>query len=188
MTPTDKLSHVRVLCVGDVMLDRFVSGQVKRISPESPVPVLSISGTKAFPGGAANVARNIASLGGTCTLVSVVGDDAVGRELQTTIDAIAGIRCAFTVIPKTVKGKTKDGQPIDLHRLWYRRHTTKFNGVSYITQRGAEAVYTPAGRQQVQDLVSFYMTNAKIIRESLTALGLLLTTAAHRHWLRTDLR
>lgn len=96
MTPTDKLSHVRVLCVGDVMLDRFVSGQVKRISPESPVPVLSISGTKAFPGGAANVARNIASLGGACTLVSVVGDDAVGRELQTTIDAIAGIRCAFT--------------------------------------------------------------------------------------------
>ncbi|MDB6087199.1 MAG: rfaE bifunctional protein, partial [Gammaproteobacteria bacterium] len=69
MTVTDKFSDVRVLCVGDVMLDRFINGQVKRISPESPVPVLSISGTQSFPGGAANVARNIASLGGLCTLV-----------------------------------------------------------------------------------------------------------------------
>jgi bifunctional ADP-heptose synthase (sugar kinase/adenylyltransferase) len=67
MATTDKLTDVRVLCVGDVMLDRFVSGQVKRISPESPVPILSISGTKSFPGGAANVARNVASLGGLCS-------------------------------------------------------------------------------------------------------------------------
>jgi D-beta-D-heptose 7-phosphate kinase/D-beta-D-heptose 1-phosphate adenosyltransferase len=95
MTVTDKLSDVRVLCVGDVMLDRYVSGQVKRISPESPVPVLSISGTKSFPGGAANVARNIASLGGLCTLVSVVGQDAAARELQETMQKIAGIRCEF---------------------------------------------------------------------------------------------
>ena len=74
MTLTDKLSGVRVSCVGDVMLDRFVSGKIKRISPESPVPILSISGTQSFPGGAANVARNVASLGGRCTLVSVVGE------------------------------------------------------------------------------------------------------------------
>ena len=79
------------------MLDRFVSGQVKRISPESPVPVLSISGTTSFPGGAANVARNVASLGGSCTLVSVVGNDAVARELQHSIDQIKGIRCQFSV-------------------------------------------------------------------------------------------
>ena len=95
MTITDKLSGVRVLCIGDVMLDRFVSGHVKRISPESPVPVLSISGTARFPGGAANVARNIASLGGVCTLVSVVGKDAVADELRATMRAIDGVRCEF---------------------------------------------------------------------------------------------
>lgn len=99
MTITDKFTQVRVLCIGDVMLDRFVSGQVKRISPESPVPVLSVSGTRSFPGGAANVARNIASLGGTCTLVGVIGEDAIGRELRSAIDAIAGLRCEFSVSP-----------------------------------------------------------------------------------------
>src|ERR1700692_2014629 len=97
MTVTDKFSGIRVLCVGDVMLDRFVSGQVKRISPESPVPVLLISGTQSFPGGAANVARNVVSLGGFCTLVSVVGKDAVARELLDTIEKIEGIRCEFCV-------------------------------------------------------------------------------------------
>lgn len=97
MTVTDKLSRVRVLCVGDVMLDRFVSGHVRRISPESPVPVLSVSGTQSFPGGAANVARNIASLGGLCTLVSVVGEDAVGRELRERLDLLEGVRCEFCV-------------------------------------------------------------------------------------------
>jgi D-beta-D-heptose 7-phosphate kinase/D-beta-D-heptose 1-phosphate adenosyltransferase len=99
MTATDKFSGVRVLCVGDVMLDRFVYGQVKRISPESPVPVLSISGTKSFPGGAANVARNVAALGGLCTLAGVVGEDAVARELQGTLHAIDGLRCEFRVDP-----------------------------------------------------------------------------------------
>jgi D-beta-D-heptose 7-phosphate kinase / D-beta-D-heptose 1-phosphate adenosyltransferase len=97
MTITDKLSRVRVLCIGDVMLDRFISGQVKRISPESPVPVLSISGTASFPGGAANVARNVASLGGICTLVSVVGQDSVARELGETLQKIDGIQCEFCV-------------------------------------------------------------------------------------------
>jgi D-beta-D-heptose 7-phosphate kinase / D-beta-D-heptose 1-phosphate adenosyltransferase len=100
MTVTDKLGGVRVLCIGDVMLDRFISGQVKRISPESPVPVLSISATQTFPGGAANVARNVASLGGVCTLVGVVGNDSVGRELQQAIDAIEGVRHAFSVAPE----------------------------------------------------------------------------------------
>jgi D-beta-D-heptose 7-phosphate kinase / D-beta-D-heptose 1-phosphate adenosyltransferase len=95
MTITDKLSHVCVLCIGDVMLDRFVSGQVKRISPESPVPVLSVTETKKFPGGAANVARNIASLGGRCTLVSVVGQDGVAVELQSAMNLIEGVQCEF---------------------------------------------------------------------------------------------
>jgi D-beta-D-heptose 7-phosphate kinase/D-beta-D-heptose 1-phosphate adenosyltransferase len=97
MITTDKLTDIRVLCVGDVMLDRFISGHVNRISPESPVPVLSISGSKTFPGGAANVARNIASLGGRCTLVSVVGQDGVGRELREALQAVPAITCEFCV-------------------------------------------------------------------------------------------
>jgi len=99
MDTTERFSHVRVLCIGDVMLDRFVTGEVKRISPESPVPVLSVSGTQSFPGGAANVARNVASLGGTCTLVGVVGPDPVGRELEQAVDSIDGLTCEFCVSP-----------------------------------------------------------------------------------------
>jgi len=97
MDLTERFSNVRVLCIGDVMLDRFVSGEVKRISPESPVPVLSVSGSESFPGGAANVARNVASLGGRCTLVGVIGADAAGRELQHAVDAIDGLTCEFCV-------------------------------------------------------------------------------------------
>jgi LL-diaminopimelate aminotransferase len=83
-----------------------------------------------------------------------------------------GTRCAFTVVPHALNGRTKAGEAIDLHRLWTRRHTTKFNGVSYIIQRGAYAVYTLAGQQQVRTLVAFYMENAKRIRDALTKAGL----------------
>jgi len=92
MNQIDKLSTARVLCVGDVMLDRFISGSVKRISPESPVPVLSVQRSAAVPGGAANVARNVASLGGQCTLVSVVGEDDVGGELSRAIETVPGVK------------------------------------------------------------------------------------------------
>lgn len=83
-----------------------------------------------------------------------------------------GVRCGFIVVPKSVKGKTADGQLVELHKLWSRRHSTKFNGASYIVQRGAEAVYSEAGQQQVKQLVSFYLENARIIREGLTAGGM----------------
>ena len=83
-----------------------------------------------------------------------------------------GTRCALTVVPKTLTGKAADGSDVELWKLWNRRQSTKFNGVSYIVQRGAEAVYSPEGQAQIKDLVSFYMENAKIIREQLTAAGL----------------
>jgi LL-diaminopimelate aminotransferase len=83
-----------------------------------------------------------------------------------------GTRCAFTVVPKSLKGRAGDGSEVDLHRLWMRRHTTKFNGVSYIVQRGAEAVYSSAGKEQIGKLVAFYLDNAKRIREGLVKLGL----------------
>ena len=82
---------VRVLCVGDVLLDRFVAGSVERISPESPVPVLRLNDAVTIPGGAGNVARNIAAIGGTCTLVGVVGADAGGRELFDLLDGVPHI-------------------------------------------------------------------------------------------------
>jgi len=83
-----------------------------------------------------------------------------------------GTRCAFTVVPKSVMAFTKDGKEYPLNPLWNRRQTTKFNGVPYIIQRGAEAVYSPEGQQQIRDIITYYMTNAKIITEGLKSIGL----------------
>lgn len=83
-----------------------------------------------------------------------------------------GTRCALTVVPKTLTAKSSDGSEVELWKLWNRRQSTKFNGVSYIVQRGAEAVYSEAGQAQIKALVSFYLENAKIIREKLTEAGI----------------
>ncbi len=83
-----------------------------------------------------------------------------------------GTRCALTVVPRSLTAKAADGSAVELWKLWNRRQSTKFNGVSYIIQRGAEAVYSPAGQAQIKMLVSFYMENAQIIREQLSAAGL----------------
>ncbi len=83
-----------------------------------------------------------------------------------------GTRCAFTVVPKTLTAKASDGTDVELWKLWNRRQSTKFNGVSYIVQRGAEAIYSQEGQAQTKALVSFYLENAKIIRQQLTAAGL----------------
>ncbi|TBR56866.1 LL-diaminopimelate aminotransferase [Westiellopsis prolifica IICB1] len=85
-----------------------------------------------------------------------------------------GTRCAFTVVPKTLKAKAADSSDVELWKLWSRRQSTKFNGVSYIIQHGAEAVYSEEGQAQIKALISFYLENAKIIREKLTAAGLLV--------------
>lgn len=83
-----------------------------------------------------------------------------------------GVRCAFTVLPKEILCKTTDGDKKPLHPLWNRRFSTKFNGVSFVTQRAAEALYTEAGKAEVAALVSHYMGNAKILREAVTGSGL----------------
>jgi LL-diaminopimelate aminotransferase len=83
-----------------------------------------------------------------------------------------GTRCALTVVPKTLTAKAADGSDVELWKLWNRRQSTKFNGVSYIVQRGAEAVYSEEGQAQIKALISFYLENAKIIREQLTAAGI----------------
>jgi len=82
-----------------------------------------------------------------------------------------GTRCAFTVVPKECRVYDSAGNPVMLHALWNRRHTTKFNGVSYPVQRAAAAVYSPEGKQQVKDLIDFYLENARIIREGVQAAG-----------------
>jgi len=83
-----------------------------------------------------------------------------------------GTRCGFTVVPKNCMGFTKDGAPHPLHPLWNRRHTTKFNGVSYPVQRAAEAIYSSEGKQQVLELSDYYLENAKLIRKEIEKLGL----------------
>lgn len=81
----------RVVCVGDVMLDRFIYGGVTRISPEAPVPIMRRTREAAMPGGAGNVARNLASLGLSVSLIGVVGDDGEGRELAALLGSIDGV-------------------------------------------------------------------------------------------------
>jgi LL-diaminopimelate aminotransferase len=98
-------------------------------------------------------------------------DVAIEFRSFSKLAGFTGVRCAYTVVPKSLTGTARDGAKVDVHRLWTRRHTTKFNGVSYITQRGAEAAYSDAGRAQVRKLVEFYMANARLIREGLIAMG-----------------
>jgi LL-diaminopimelate aminotransferase len=83
-----------------------------------------------------------------------------------------GTRCAFTVVPKSLNARTSSGEKRPLHPLWNRRMSTKFNGVSYIVQRAAEALYTPAGKSQIRALIEHYMGNAKILREACNDAGL----------------
>lgn len=82
-----------------------------------------------------------------------------------------GTRCAFVIVPKTLHAFTAEGERRPLHPLWLRRHTTKFNGVSYVVQRGAEALYTEEGKAQVRALIAHYMANAAILREAARAVG-----------------
>lgn len=82
-----------------------------------------------------------------------------------------GVRCGYTVVPKELKGTDSNGNEIELNGLWERRQSTKFNGTSYITQRGAEAIYTPEGKAQVKSTIDYYMANAKTMRNTLTELG-----------------
>ena len=94
----EKLASVRVLCIGDVMLDRFVYGAVDRVSPEAPIPVLRIEREAQMLGGAGNVVRNIAALGGRATLVAVVGDDDAGRDIARLIGEQDGIDASLVTV------------------------------------------------------------------------------------------
>jgi LL-diaminopimelate aminotransferase len=83
-----------------------------------------------------------------------------------------GARCAFTVVPTSLVADATDGSKVELHRLWSRRHSTKFNGASYVVQRGAEACYSAPGKEQLHKVIDFYRANAARLREGLATLGL----------------
>src|SRR6185312_5032268 len=100
---------------------------------------------------------------------------------------LTGVRCGFTVMPKTLLARTEEGKKLPLHPLWHRRWSTKANSVSYPVQRGAEGLYSPEGRKQVRALVDHYMGNAKILREGATNVGLKVFggTNAPYIWVKT---
>ena len=128
-------SVARVLVVGDVMLDRYWFGEVSRISPEAPVPIVHVKKTEERPGGAANVARNIASLGGHATLLSVVGDDEPGRTLTKLLeqDRVTTHFHKDASLPTTVKlrviGRQQQLMRIDFETPPYAK-SSKTNSVS----------------------------------------------------------
>ncbi len=107
------------------------------------------------------------------SIYEIPGAKAVAIELRSfsKTAGFTGTRCAFTVVPKQLLGTTHDGQAKPIHPLWNRRHCTKFNGVSYPVQRGAAAVYSEEGQRQIRELIDFYMENARLLREGLTASG-----------------
>lgn len=100
-----------------------------------------------------------------------------------------GVRCAYTVVPKECFGYTKDGEKISVHDLWLRRQSTKFNGVSYIVQRGAEAIYSEEGKNQVKELVDYYLENAKIIKSAMKEAGFICVGGDNSPyvWVKADM-
>lgn len=94
-----RFADARVLVLGDVMLDRYVSGSASRLSPEAPIPVLRPTASRATLGGAANVALNIATLGGRVSLLGVIGDDAPGKELVRLLAAATGVEPQLVIVP-----------------------------------------------------------------------------------------
>jgi LL-diaminopimelate aminotransferase len=99
-----------------------------------------------------------------------------------------GTRCAYTVVPKTCRAYSARNEQHLLHPFWNRRHTTKFNGVSYPVQRAAEAIYSKEGKAQVRELVDFYLKNAQMIRKDMTALGFECTGGENSPYIWVDVR
>lgn len=99
-----------------------------------------------------------------------------------------GIRCGYTVVPSELNAYTADGTPVPLKPMWTRRQTTKFNGASYITQRGAEAIYSPEGQAETKATIDFYLENAKLVREALSAKGYTVTGGVDSPYVWVDVK
>lgn len=99
-----------------------------------------------------------------------------------------GIRCGYTVVPSELNAYAADGTPVPLKPMWTRRQTTKFNGASYITQRGAEAIYSPEGQAETKATIDFYLENAKLVREALSAKGYTVTGGVDSPYVWVDVK
>ena len=108
------------------------------------------------------------------SIFEIEGADEVAIEFKSFSKnaAFTGTRCAYIVIPKKVKALSSDGKEHSLNSLWNRRHGTKFNGVSYVIQRAAEAALSQEGQSQIRETIDYYMTNAKIIRQGIESTGI----------------
>lgn len=122
------------------------------------------------------------------SIYEIEGAKEVALELRSFSKraGFTGVRCAFMVVPKAVMGTANDKRT-SLNALWARRHTTKFNGASYIVQRGAAAAYTKEGLAQTSAQIAFYMENAKLLRDGLGSAGFTMFGGVHAPyiWLRT---
>lgn len=99
-----------------------------------------------------------------------------------------GLRCGYTVVPKQLVGTDREGKEYPLHQLWNRRQSTKFNGASYIIQRGAEALYTPEGRESIKQNIGIYLSNARYIREAMEKVGFEVYGGEHSPYVWVRLR
>ncbi|MCX7882360.1 MAG: LL-diaminopimelate aminotransferase [Brevinematales bacterium] len=110
------------------------------------------------------------------------------RSLSKTA-GFTGTRCAYTIVPKEIKVRTKKGHTLSLHSLWFRRQSTKFNGVSYPVQRAAAAVFTPEGQKEIREVLNYYKENARRIRDAIVSLGLPCTGGVHSPyiWFKTPM-
>ena len=118
------------------------------------------------------------------SIYEVEGAKEVAIEIRSfsKTAGFTGLRCAYMVVPLALKGKGA-GREVRINDLWRRRHTTKFNGVPYIVQRAAEAVFSPEGKAEVKELISYYMENARIIKEGLNAAGLTAYGGENAHYI-----
>ena len=107
------------------------------------------------------------------TIYEIDGAKEVAIEFKSfsKTAGFTGIRCAYTIVPKELKVKASNGEEVSLNKMWNRRQCTKFNGVSYVTQRGAEAIYSEEGQKEIRENIKYYLENAKIIREGLEYYG-----------------
>ncbi len=149
----DRLAGARVVVVGDAMLDRFIYGEVERISPEAPIPVLRETRATAMAGGAGNVARNIGALGAATDFVSLIGDDEAGRELKAMLAAEPGVTPILEILGghlTTVKTRYIAG-----HQQMLRADRERIDGVPAALQQkiaaGAQHAIAKAGALVLSD-------------------------------------
>ena len=110
------------------------------------------------------------------SIYEIPGAETVAIEIRSysKTAGFTGLRCGYTVVPKALQLKDSTGRTFSLNKLWNRRQCTKFNGASYLSQRAAEAIYSPEGRAQIQSTVDYYMDNAAYMRKCLLDLGYVL--------------